>query len=343
MPSVSSGDESKRVQQMVRRRPSLLRSIAFELLGLLLFVAIFNFLLPDLGSNLPDAGLIFLGILFSTVPALLWLIFFYRADAREPEPKRLVALVFLASMLLMAALYEPVINRLFQVESWLYRSWWSHLLGGILIIGVFEMGLVYLAVRYLVYDHPEFDERLDGIIYAVAAGLGLATVINFGYVINRGGVDLGIGSIRMVTNTLGYASFAGVLGYFIGQVKFEKAPIYYLPAGLLISGVLTGFYFYAIDLAGSGGLAPAPWRDLMLGAFLSVMTLAAVGWLVGRSNEETLRVAGPYAAMDAEQRAAAEAEAAAVAAAAPPPIASAAGTATDETPVAGTPSETEGA
>jgi hypothetical protein len=142
-----------------------------------------------------------------------------------------------------------------------------------------------------------------------------------------------------------------VLGYFIGQVKFEKAPIYYLPAGLLISGALTGFYFYAIDLAGSGGLAPAPWRDLMLGAFLSVMTLAAVGWLVGRSNEETLRVAGPYAALDAEQRAAAEAEAAAVAAAAPPPIASAApvsdsltaSAATDEAPVAGAPSETEGA
>ncbi len=75
-----------------RPRPSLLRSIWFELLGLLLFVAIFN-LLPGIGSAFSDGGLILLGIVLAFTPAVLWLAFFYRMDRAEPEPKRLVIIL----------------------------------------------------------------------------------------------------------------------------------------------------------------------------------------------------------------------------------------------------------
>ena len=199
------------------------------MVGLLAFVGIFNFLLPDLGSNMDEGGLITLGIVFSMTPAVLWLVIFYRADAREPEPKRLVITVYIVGLLLAAALYQVVVVGFFDVDSWLYTYWWSQLFGEILVIGALSMGIVYLTVRFIVFGHPEFDERLDGIIYAIAAGLGIATVVNFAYVIQHGGVDLGIGSIRMVTNTLGYACFAGVLGYFMGQARFEQTPAYYLP------------------------------------------------------------------------------------------------------------------
>lgn len=272
-----------------RTRPSFLRSVWFELLGLLLFVAIFN-LLPGIGSALNDAGLILLGIVLALVPAVLWLLFFYRMDRAEPEPKRLVIGVYLAGGLLAAALYIPVFGFLFAVDSWLPQYWWSQLLGGILVVGVVSMAIVYAAVRVVVFDNPEFDERLDGIIYAVAAGLGVATVNNFAYVLQHGGVNLDVGSIRMVTNTLGYASAAAVLGYFLGQARFEKVPIFYLPLGVLLGALLTGLYFYILDRAGASSLTGDPWRDLLLGIFLALVTMAAVGWLVRRSNEETLRV-----------------------------------------------------
>ena len=272
-----------------RTRPSFLRSVWFELLGMLLFVAIFN-LFPGIGSALNDAGLILLGIVLALVPAVLWLLFFYRMDRAEPEPKRLVIGVYLAGGLLAAALYIPVFGYLFAVDSWLPQYWWSQLLGGILVVGVVSMAIVYAAVRVVVFDNPEFDERLDGIIYAVAAGLGVATVNNFAYVLQHGGVNLDVGSIRMVTNTLGYASAAAVLGYFLGQARFEKVPIFYLPLGVLLGALLTGLYFYILDRAGASSLTGDPWRDLLLGIFLALVTMAAVGWLVRRSNEETLRV-----------------------------------------------------
>lgn len=313
-------------ERSLRDRPSFWRSILLELLALLIFVGIFNLLLPNLGDNLNDAALIVLGVLFSVVPAAIWLTVFYRADRAEPEPKRLVITVYLAGLLVAVALNQLVLNIIFDVESWMLNFWWSQLFGEILLVGFLSMGTVYLVVRYLVFAQPEFDERIDGIIYAVAAGLGVATVSNFNYVLTHGGVDLDIGSIRMVVNTLGYASFAGVLGYFIGQARFEKTPIYYVPAGLAIAATLTGFYFFLLDRVGGSGLAPSAWRDLLLAAVVAVATTAAVGWLVQRSNEETRRVARLTAAGDAW-----EPIPAAAADAAPPDAPAAAETAAENT------------
>jgi RsiW-degrading membrane proteinase PrsW (M82 family) len=297
--SASSAGDASSVDPRPRSRPNLWLASLWAFLGLLVFVGVFNFLLPDLGANLDEAGLIGLGLLFSLVPAVLWLVIFYRMDSREPEPKRLVAGVYVVGMLLAAALFVPVTNGFFAVDTWMYRNWWVQFLGEVLLVGMLGMGLVYLAVRATVFSNPEFDERLDGIIYAMAAGLGLATVINFTYVFAHGGVDLGIGSIRMVTNALGYATFSGVLGYFIAQARFEKTPAYYLPAGLLFAALLNGLYFVILDHAARGPFDSGGWRDLILAAFMAIVVLAFVGALVRRSNEETERVSQLSASGDA--------------------------------------------
>ena len=278
-------------------RPSFLRSITLELLGLLIFVALFN-LLGGIGAALDGSVLIALGLVMAVTPALLWLAVFYRLDRAEPEPKRLVAGVYLTGLLLAAALHLPIFGVIFDTQSWLGTYWWSQLLGNILVVGMVTAAIVYGAVRVVVFDNPEFDERLDGVIYAVAAGLGVATVSNFVYVLQHGGVDLNIGSIRVVVDTLGYASAAGVLGYFIGQARFEKTPLIYLPGGVLLTAVLTGLYFFLIDRTGAGSFSGDLWRDLLLGIFLTLVIMGAVGWLVRRANEETARLAQLSAAGD---------------------------------------------
>lgn len=285
-----TGDEASRLERLTRNRGGLWESIALELLGLLLFVGIFNFILPSLGDAFGNVGRVVLGVIFSLVPAAIWLIFFYQLDRREPEPKQMVINVFVLGALFMSALYQPVLKGIFGVDEWLYHSATSRFIGGVLVVGFVEQFVVYLAVRYGIFDNAEFDERVDGVIYAVAAGLGVATVVNFVYVWERGGVDLDIGSIRMVVNALAYGSLAGVLGYFIGQAKFETTPIWYMPAGLTLSALLHGIFFGLLDRT-SRGLNVHPWGDLWLATFLAVLILLLVFWLVGRANEETLRIA----------------------------------------------------
>jgi protease PrsW len=261
-----------------------------ELGGLFIFVAFFN-LIAGIGANLDGPGLILLGLLMSLVPAVLWLLFFYRLDRLEPEPKTKLLTIFGLSALVTAAIANPLLQNFFEIDHWLYNSFGTQLLGGILLVGFVQSAVIYLVVRYGIYNSPEFDERVDGVIYAIAAGLGLSTVINFLYVIDHGGVDLGIGSVRIVVNALAYASFAGVLGYFLGQARFERTPSYYLPLGLALSATLNGIFFLMEDRVTADGLRVNPWNGLILAALFAVVTLGVVFWLINRANEETLRVA----------------------------------------------------
>jgi protease PrsW len=287
--------EQERLARVAHNRSGFWLATGIEIIGLLLFVALFNLLFPTFGSNLDGLPLIGLGLLFSLVPAALWLVFFYRMDRLDPEPKRMVLNVFLLGALVTAALRMPVLEGVFQVQSWLYSVWWAHLLGSILIVGFIDQFIIFATVRYAIFDHPEFDERVDGVIYAVAVGLGLATILNFQYVWARGGVDLGIGSMRMVINALAYASFAGIQGYMIGQSRFEKVPFYYMPLGLSLAAIFNGLFFYFLDRTVARTVTYNPWGDLFFAAVVAVATAAIVFWLIARANEETLRLAGKLA------------------------------------------------
>jgi RsiW-degrading membrane proteinase PrsW (M82 family) len=265
-------------------------ALALELVGLALFVLLFTFVLPSLGQNLNQPARIGLGLLMALIPAALWLSFFLALDRNEPEPKWLVVRTLAASAILFVALAGPLLNGLFAIDEWLYTGVWSRLLGGFLVVGVIEQAIVYLAVRLTIFGRPEFSERVDGVIYGVAAGLGVATVVNFAYVLERGGVDLDVGAVRMVINTLAYGAIAGVLGYFVGQARFERVPIWYLPAGLTAAALLNGLLFFLLDGSGTGLNPGSPWLDLGLAAAVAVLALAAVFGLVARAQAEPMRL-----------------------------------------------------
>lgn len=287
--------EQERLERVAHDRAGLWIATGIEIAGLILFVAIFNFLFPTLGQNLDGPPLIGLGLAFALIPAGLWLIFFYRMDRLDAEPKHMVFNLFLLGALVTAALRSPILHDLFAIQTWLYSAWWAHLLGGILLVGMLDQFIVFGVVRYAIFNHPEFDERVDGVLYAIAVGLGVATVLNFQYVWARGGVDLGIGSMRMVINALAYASFAGIQGYFIGQSRFEKVPIYYVPAGLSLAAIFNGLFFYFLDRTIAQSMTYNPWADLLFAGVVAALTVSFVFWLVARANEETLRLAGKLA------------------------------------------------
>lgn len=262
-----------------------------EIVLLLLFVLLVNAAVRFLPGKLSGAGLIGAGVVLALVPALLWLALFYQQDRLEPEPKTYIVRVFILGALLASAVGIPVIRDLFSVSRWLYSNTATHLLGSILVIGLVQEFLKYAAVRYSVFDSPEFDERVDGIVYATAAGLGFATMLNFDYVVSRGGVDLGIGAIRVVVTTLAHAGFAGVMGYVLGQAKFERTPLYYVPAGLALAAILNGVYFWVQDTVTVQGVRVNPWYGLVVAVIIAVLLLGVVFWLIRRANAETLALA----------------------------------------------------
>lgn len=258
------------------------------ILVILAFVGLVALVAPRLPAGLSGTALVAAGAVIALVPAIIWLAFFYQQDRLEPEPKGHVIKVFILGALLATAVGIPVVRDLFKVSTWLYSTVWTRLLGSILVIGFVQEFLKYAAVRYSVYGSAEFDERVDGVVYAIAAGLGFATMLNIDYVIGRGGVDLVVGVVRVTVTALVHAATAGVMGYFLGQAKFEHTPFWYLPLGLVLASALNGAFFWAQDLVTRQGLAFNPWYGLLLAVGVAAIALAIVFWLIRRANAETL-------------------------------------------------------
>jgi RsiW-degrading membrane proteinase PrsW (M82 family) len=279
------------LQRIGHNRFSLWTSSLILVVGLIGFVLLVYFVAASFPETLSGLPLILAGLVLSSVPALMWLAFFYVQDRLEPEPKQNLLGVFFLGGLLAAAIGQPIIREIFRVQDWMTESWWVQLLASILIVGFVQEFLKFAAVRFSVYNSAEFDERVDGVIYALAAGLGYATVLNYGYVMDHGGVDLGVGVMTVTINALAQASFAGITGYFLGQAKFETTPAYWLPLGVTIAAVLNGLFFFFADQVTLQGLHFTPLNGVILAAVFAVVILAIVFFLIRRANTETLAIA----------------------------------------------------
>ncbi len=276
----------------VRDRRGLWWASALLVLGLLAFVALVELILSVMPLRLTGLTLVAAGVILALVPALIWLAFFYLQDRAEPEPKSHVLALFALGALLAAAVGVPLVRSVFRLSDWLWQSSWIHLVGSILVVGFVQEFLKYAAVRYSVYSLPEFDERVDGIIYATAAGLGFATVLNMQYVLESGGVNLRVGVIHVTVVALAQAAFAGITGYFLGRRKFEQMPLWWMPAGVALAALLNGFFTYlrgqvtrtGLDLVSGGGFNP--WPGLLLAAVVAVVVLAVLNLLMHQVSAE---------------------------------------------------------
>ncbi len=275
-------------EKVTQERRGVWTSGVIEIGGVVAFSALLALLAWLIKPHFTGVPLVLTGVVLAVIPAVLWMIFFYRQDRLEPEPKQYVAGVFILGMLLCNAVAIPVVNRLFEVNRWLTADALTYIAGAILVVGFTQEFLKYAAVRYSVYMTPEFDERVDGVVYGTAAGLGFATMLNIHYVVDNGGVDLYMGIIRIAVTTLAQASFAGITGYFLGRAKFEVEPVWWQSLGVAIAAVLNGLFNWAQGEVTQVGLGVNPWWGLLLATVVAAATFAVLWYLMRRANRITL-------------------------------------------------------
>jgi len=244
------------VEEQVAFRRSVWASSLITLIGLALFIGI-SALIPRPGNS---TGILLLGVFVALVPALIWLGFFYQQDRSEPEPKRLVARIFIFGAL-AAAVVVPLTD---QIASQTI-SQFSNLIVR-LVLTVFTISLIQevfkvAMVRYVVLGTDQFDRHPDGIVYGLAAGLGFATVLTIAFVLRVNGVVPLAGAIRAVDNALVHGVLGAVSGYYIGRVKIDGKKLSWMAQGLAIVTVVNGIYQVASDEL-SRSLVFNPWYSL---------------------------------------------------------------------------------
>ena len=123
----------------------------------------------------------------------------------------------------------------------------------------------FIFIRFILYPNKNFNEPFDGIVYACMVGMGFATLENIVYVYNYGAAT---GFVRMFTAVPAHATFAILMGYFLGKAKFtHRKELYYSFVALLVATAFHGSYDYFWFVASVKGI----WAGVWIGAIISLI------------------------------------------------------------------------
>lgn len=180
------------------------------------------------------------------LPALAWLWFWRREDAPHPEPRRLIALAFLAGMAAVAVVIpiQKLIAPLFASTTVVFTIW-----------SAIEEVMKYLAARFTVLKRREDDEPIDPVIYMVTVALGFAAAENALFLLSplSGNTLLQTaltGNLRFVGATLLHVLSSAAVGVMLGLSFYKPRGIrrMYALYGVILAAVLHGaFNFFILN------------------------------------------------------------------------------------------------
>ena len=191
-------------------------------------------------------------IAIAIVPSIFWLWFFIRYDWKRPEPPKVILRVFLFAMFLSVIVlglqYFGIVGRLKNLFA---QDWLNKIFYLFVLVAFVEEGIKFLAISLGAYFDKAYDEHIDGIVYGVTAGLGLAALENIISTIFVGGHSA---FFRFATSTLMHALVGGIMGYYMAIAKFEKKKGIYMLNGFILAVVLHGTYNLVINNRNQFGL-----------------------------------------------------------------------------------------
>jgi RsiW-degrading membrane proteinase PrsW (M82 family) len=180
-------------------------------------------------------------LILAIAPPFLIAYYIYKKDKYDVEPKRLIikSFIFGCIGIIPALLLELLCNQSLFTNLFLYVFF------GIALI---EEGVKYFFLKKYLFNNKEFNEPMDGIVYAVMISLGFATVENIAYVFNNQGQEINVAIIRMFTAIPLHAVCGVILGYFVGLAKFSNNRKILLYKGLFLATLVHALYNYFIFL-----------------------------------------------------------------------------------------------
>src|SRR3954451_16834295 len=180
-----------------------------------------------------------LGILSAGIaPGLALLSYFYLKDEYESEPISVVFRTFMFGALLVFPIM--FIQHVLQTENIIKSGFIEAFLSSSLLEEFFKWFILF----YLIYQHVEFDEPFDGIVYGVAVSLGFATVENIFYLVANG---IEHAMTRALLPVSSHALFGVIMGFYLGKAKFTKDhKARWILLSLLLPIILHGSYDFIL-------------------------------------------------------------------------------------------------
>lgn len=187
-------------------------------------------------------------------------LYIYLKDKHEPEPLSLLLISFLygcASIFVTLIISYPLdVLLALRIDSVV-----DQFANAFFKVALVEEFSKFVFIRFILYRNKNFNEPFDGIVYAIMVGMGFATLENVLYVFQFGFTT---GIVRMFTAVPAHATFAILMGYFLGKAKFtHRREIAYSITALLVATAFHGAYDYFLFIS----FIPGLW----LGALISLI------------------------------------------------------------------------
>jgi RsiW-degrading membrane proteinase PrsW (M82 family) len=182
-------------------------------------------------------------LFLALAPAFLIMMYVYFRDKYEKEPIGLV----LKGFLLGAIIIFPVgfIENSIKDFALGFDKIPKAAFDGFIVAAATEEVFKFLMVFILIWRNPNFNEKFDGIVYAVSVSLGFATIENLFYVFSNNSMQVGL--LRAFTAVPAHAIFGIVMGFYLGLARFSQHKKgRWLLMALFLSWLLHGIYDFLL-------------------------------------------------------------------------------------------------
>jgi len=182
-------------------------------------------------------------LLLALAPAVILMMYVYFRDKYEKEPIKLIlkGIVLGAIIIFPVGLIENSIigfgTGLDKIQKAAYD--------GFIVAGATEEAFKYFVVFILIWRNSNFNEKFDGIVYAVSVSLGFAAIENLFYVFSNNSMQVGL--LRAFTAVPGHTIFGVVMGFYLGLARFsDNGRGKWLLRAFTVPWLLHGIYDFMI-------------------------------------------------------------------------------------------------
>lgn len=185
-------------------------------------------------------------LVIAVTPAIALGLAAYYTDRFDKEPLRLLLKVFVWGSL--SVIPTIVVERALMSFN-LFTGILASAFMAFIVAGLTEEFFKREVVLRAVYKDRAFNEKLDGIIYAVFAALGFATVENIMYVLVSFSANPYVGISRGIFSVPTHVLLGITMGYYLSLAKFsynKNIERMYLRKALTVPALLHGFFDFLL-------------------------------------------------------------------------------------------------
>lgn len=162
-------------------------------------------------------------LITALLPVVILLLYIYRKDKMQPEPVGQIVRAFLLGLLtvplsFLVSVPSELIGLFSEDVFSVMDAFRISFFGAAIPEEAAKIFILWLVVRKNKY----FDEKMDGIVYAVCVSMGFAAFENVVYLVTNLDSYMQVGVSRAFTAIPGHFCFGVVMGYYYSLATFEN-------------------------------------------------------------------------------------------------------------------------